>query len=101
MRIDKNTRQAIIKMAQERPSITTDEIVAMLDTNDQTLNVASLVTAEKKRTARKLLASLRDEKKERTHFAVGDILGTYVRLEKCGQIELISRTVIGLNRCLA
>ena len=58
----------------------------MLEANSQALDIASLVRAEKKRTARKLLATLRDEKNLRTHFALGDACGTYISVEKSGQL---------------
>ena len=90
MRIDKDTRRAILKKAQENPAITIDEIVAMLETNCPTPDAASLVDAEMKRVARRLLASLRDDRKERTHFAIGDKSGVYVCIDTCGRLDMIS-----------
>lgn len=88
MRIEKTTRQAILKRAQENPSITVNEIVGMIETYCEAPDTASLVEAEMKRTARKLLATLRDDKKERTHFALGDMSGVYVCIDSCGRLEL-------------
>lgn len=90
MRIDQNTRQAILKKEQENPSITIGEIVDMLETNCTMPDVASLMDAEMKRVARRLLTNLRDNKHERTHFAIGDRSGIYVCIDTCGRLEMTS-----------
>ena len=90
MKIDKNTRQAILKKAQENPFITVSEIVDMLEAHCQAPDTASLVDAEMKRAARRLLATLRDDKNERTHFALGDKKGVYVCIDTCGLLEMTS-----------
>lgn len=90
MRIEKNTRQAILKKAQENPSITIGEIVDMLETHCQMPDTATLVDTEMKRVARRLLATLRDDKNERTHFALGDMRGIYVCIDTCGRLEMMS-----------
>jgi len=90
MRIDKSTRQAILKKAQENPSITIGEIVEMLENNCTRPDAASLVDAEMKRAARRLLTTLHDNKHQRTHFAVGDKSGIYVCIDTCGRLEITS-----------
>lgn len=90
MKINAKTRESITAMVRERPEITIDEVVRLLDESGQKPDIARLVEAEKKRAARRLLASFRDQKRTRTYFSICDKNRTFVGVESCGDSELLS-----------
>ena len=88
MRINKEVREAVLKRVQRGLPVTVDEIAEMLDGKEA--DIARLVTNEKKRTVRRLLASIRDAENVRSCFAMQDKKHTYVNVDQCDRFERLS-----------
>ena len=88
MRIKKNVRKAVLKHVESGTPITVDEIAGMLDGGDA--DVTRLVINEKKRSVRRMLASIRDGDNTRACFAMYDKDHTYVNVDRCDRFECLS-----------
>ena len=90
MRINRNVREAIIEKIQNSTTITVEEVMDILNTRIEKDDIARLVANEKKRVARRTIASVRDKNKVRSYYAMCDPAHTFVNVDKCVVYEKLA-----------
>lgn len=98
MRLSKAAKTAIKQSILCFPTLKIDDVENMIDEYGGEPDVEKLIKADRRRTARRYIASSKDENNIRNVLAIDDRSGTYIVLDQCDDVEKIEAVIAQLSR---